>query len=68
MTLKHIEVFYTDTANGWCGMFVDEDGCTDKPSIYCHHKKDTVAAAKKYGVPVHVFGKSGEYQQTHNGL
>lgn len=64
MTATHIEVFYTDPDNGWCGMFVNADGCTDEPSIYCHHKRDAIAVAKKYGIPVHVFNKYGEYQRT----
>ncbi len=58
-----IHVFYTDAMNGWCFTRLDENEFQVGEADYLYRKVDAVAMAKKYGLPVKVFGRNGLFQR-----
>tara|TARA_R100000951_G_C2542936_1_gene149962 strand:- start:333 stop:533 length:201 start_codon:yes stop_codon:yes gene_type:complete len=60
----NIHVFYTDRANGWCFTLLDEEEFQVGEAEYSYRKVDAVEMAKRYGLPVKVFGRNGLFQKT----
>ena len=64
MTAHCIHVFYTDRINGWAATILDENEYQIGEAAYTYLKSDAITDAQAHGLPVHVYGRNGEYQRT----
>jgi len=63
----HIDVFYTDPANGWAVLVRDAEGNQIGEAEYLYRKSDAIFEASRWNgkpdsLPIHVFGKNGLLQ------
>ena len=59
----HIHVFYTDRANGWVAVTLDESNIQIGEGEYTYRKSDAISTAKGHGLPIMVFGRNGLFQR-----